>query len=479
MRVTFLATAVALSACASPGPAPATTPALPISQTERAFPNDAALLALIKARVDDGRAAGIVLGVMEADGSTRVVAYGNPGPGAQPLSANSVFEIGSITKVFTSTVLADMVQKGEVKLDDPVQTYAPAGLTLPARNGKQITLRSLSEQNSGLPRMPSNFAPADMTNPYVDYGATQLNAFLSGYELTRDPGETFEYSNLGVGLLGHVLAARAGMNYEALVTQRILKPLNMTMTGQALSPPMLAALVKGHGPTGELAANWDMDVLAGAGGLRSNMTDMLKFLDANLGEPKNDLERAMRMAQQPSSTAKGPKIGLNWITQDMPGGAQIVWHNGGTGGYGTYIGIDQRRGVGVVLLANTSGVPQDIAMHLLDPASPLTPKPPSPVARAEIVVPAATLMKFTGVYAMDAKPDFLLTVTVEDSQMMVIATGQTKLRVFSEAETSDGGLKVFYKAVDAQITFTPATDGKPAYLTLHQNGQNMKATKLP
>lgn len=479
MRVTFLAAVVALSACASPAPAAAPTPEPAATKIERAFPDDAALLALIKARVDDGRAAGIVLGVMEADGSTRVVAYGDPGPGAQPLSASSVFEIGSITKVFTSTILADMAQKGEVKLDDPVQEYAPAGLTLPTRNEKQITLRSLAEQNSGLPRMPGNFSPADMTNPYIDYGATQLHAFLSGHELKRDPGETFEYSNLGVGLLGHILATKAGISYEALVSQRILAPLGMTMTGQTLSPSMQAALVKGHGPDGKLAANWDMDVLAGAGGLRSNMMDMLKFLDANLGEPKNDLERAMRMAQQPTSTAKGPKIGLNWLTQDTPGGAQIVWHNGGTGGYGAYIGLDQKRGVGVVLLANTSGVPQDIAVHLLDPASPLTSKPAPPVARTEIAVPAETLMKFTGVYALDAQPDFRLTVTVESSQMMVSATGQQKLRVFAEAETPDRRLKVFYKAVDAQITFTPAVDDNPAFLTLHQNGQNMKATKLP
>lgn len=479
MRVTVLAAALALAACASPPPASPPEIAPATARAEHAFPDDATLLALIKARVDDGRAAGIVLGVMEADGSTRTVAYGDPGPGAQPLSANSVFEIGSITKVFTSTLLADMAQKGEVKLDDPVQMHAPAGLTLPTRNGKQITLRSLAEQNSGLPRMPSNFAPADMANPYVDYRVEQLNAFLARHELKRDPGEAFEYSNIGVGLLGHILATKAGMSYEALVTQRILTPLNMTMTAQKLSPAMQAALVKGHGPDGQLAANWDMDVLVGAGGLRSNMTDMLKFLDANLGEPKNDLERAMRMAQQPTSTAQGPTIGLNWITQDMPGGTQIVWHNGGTGGYGTFIGLDQKRDVGVVLLANTSGVPQDIAMHLLDPASPLTPKPPPAVARTEIAIPAETMMKFIGVYAMDAQPSFQVTISVENGQMIAAATGQEKVQAFPEAETPDGGLKVFLKVVDAQVTFTPAIDGKPAYLMLHQNGQNMKATKLP
>ncbi|RYZ10774.1 MAG: class A beta-lactamase-related serine hydrolase [Alphaproteobacteria bacterium] len=476
MRLAILALAVALGGCASP---PASPPIVAQTTTPSAFPDDAALLALIKARVDEGRAAGIVLGVMDADGSTRVVAYGDPGPGAQPLSANSVFEIGSISKVFTATALADMAQKGEVKLDDPVQLYAPAGLTMPTRNGKQITLGSLAEQNSGLPRLPGNLKPADMSNPYVDYHAEQLNAFLSGYTLTRDPGETYEYSNLGVGLLGYVLAAKAGVTYEELIAQRIVKPLGMTMTGQKLSPQMQAALAKGHNAAGAVVPLWDQDVTAGAGALRSSMTDMLKFLDANLGAPKTDLERAMRFAQTPSATARGPKIGLNWHTEVSPSGTEIVWHNGGTGGYGSYIGLDQKRGVGVVLLANTSGVPQDIAIHLIDPSSPLTPKPAPPVQRTEISLPIETLSKFNGAYAMDSTPTFQLTITVEDGVLIVSPTGQGKIPAFPEAELPNGGLKVFHKEVDAQITFTPAADGKPAYLTLHQNGQNMRFTKLP
>lgn len=477
MRGVWLAAAIALAGCASPPPAP--TPAAAQAAAPSAFPDDAALLALIKARVDDGRAAGIVLGVMDADGSTRIVAYGDPGPGAQPLSANSVFEIGSISKVFTATALADMAQKGEVKLDDPAQLYAPVGLALPTRNGKQITLRSLAEQNSGLPRLPGNLKPADMSNPYVDYHAAQLNDFLSGYTLTRDPGELYDYSNLGVGLLGHLLATKAGVTYEELIAQRIAKPLGMTMTGQALTPPMQAALAKGHNAAGEVAPVWDQDVLAGAGALRSNMTDMLKFLDANLGPPKNDFERAMRLAQTPSSTARGPKIGLNWHTEVTRSGTEIVWHNGGTGGYGTYIGLDQKRGVGVVLLANTSGVPQDIAIHLLDPASPLTPKPAPPLQRTEITVPIETLSKFNGVYAMDDTPTFQLTITVEHGVLIVSPTGQGKIPAFPEAEIPGGGLKVFHKEVDAQITFTPSEGGKPAYLLLHQNGRSMRFTKLP
>ncbi len=462
MRTILLSAAFALAACTS----------TPVS-AQSAFPDTAALTQLLKDRVDDGRATGLVLGVMEADGSTRIVSYGDAGPGAPPLGPDSVFEIGSITKVFTATLLADMVRKGEVKLDNAAQAYAPAGMVLPKRSDKQITLANLSEQNSGLPRMPSNFRPANASNPYVDYTPEQLNAFLGGYALPRDIGATFEYSNLGVGVLGAILANKTGRSYEALVQERVLKPLNMTMSGITLSPAMQAALAKGHGPGGAVTANWDLPTLAGAGALRSNMTDMLKFLDANVGEPKSDLERAMRDAQAPRAPA-GPtmQIGLNWLTMKTKGGGEIVWHNGGTGGYGSFIGFDPKRGVGIVLLSNRSGVIDDIAIHLLDPASALTPKPAPPKQRAAIDVPAATLQSHAGVYALDTAPDFKITVTFENGGLFAQATGQGKLPVFSESETT-----VFYKIVDAQITFSPAADGKPAFLILHQGGANQKATK--
>lgn len=340
--------------------------ALPAS-AQSAFPDDATLLATIKNGVEDGRAAGIVLGVMDKDRSTRVVAYGDSGPGAKPLSADSIFEIGSVTKTFTATILADMVMKDEVKLDVPAQTYAPEGLTLPKHDGKQITLANLSEQNSGLPRLPFNLAPKDITNPYADYTVEQLYAFLSSYKLTRDPGEQYEYSNLGVGLLGRLLAARAGENYEALVTERVLAPLHMTSTGITLTPEMQANLAWGHNRKGDVVSNWDLPVLAGAGALRSSMTDMLKYLDANLGEPETDLERAMRLAQQPRAKASGKnEIGLNWIIIPTASG-KIVAHDGGTGGYGAFIAFDPEREIGVVLLSNSANVPADIAMRLLDP----------------------------------------------------------------------------------------------------------------
>ena len=261
----------------------------PSTASVRAFPSDSAVLAIIRQRVEEKRSAGIVVGLLEPDGRTRVVAYGDPGPGQPPLDGNSVFEIGSISKVFTATVLAELVQEGKVNLDDPVQKYLPSSVHVPSRNGRQITLGSLSEQNSGLPRMPSNFHPANPANPYADYGAQQLYEFLSGYQLTRDPGAQFEYSNLGVGLLGHALSLATGKSYEELERTRVWAPLRMEHTAITLTPWMKAHLALGHDEQGNVVPNWDLDVLAGAGAIRSTANDMLKFADANLHPERGPL----------------------------------------------------------------------------------------------------------------------------------------------------------------------------------------------
>ena len=444
-----------------------------IAQT-RILPDDPKLLELIKSRVDDGRATGLVLGVMDADGSTRIVSYGDRGADAQPLGPETVFEIGSVTKVFTTTLLADMVQRGEVSLDAPAQQYAPRGMTLPTLNGKAITLAHLAEQNSGLPRLPSNMSFADMSNPYADYTAENLNTFLASHTLRRDPGAEFEYSNLGMGLLGLLLAHRSGQTYEQLVKTRILDPLGMASTGIALTPPMQTRLAQGHTAEGAPTANWDLPALAGAGALRSTMNDMMRFLDANLGEPASDLERAMRFTQTPRFTmSPNTRIGLGWITVTQGDGG-FIYHDGGTGGYGAIVILDRKRNVGVVLLANRTGVPDDIAMHVLDPSIPLTPKPGPASERGEIYVPPETLAAYAGIYTLDSAPDFKLTVTLGSGQLQVQATGQQKFPVFAESAT-----KFFYKIVDAQLTFVSAADSKPAHLILHQGGLDQKATKQP
>jgi D-alanyl-D-alanine-carboxypeptidase/D-alanyl-D-alanine-endopeptidase len=211
-------------------------------------------------RVDEGRkAVGIVVGAIDA-GGRQVVARGKVALDRnQEPDGDTVFEIGSLTKVFTSLALADMIERGEVKPDDPVGKFLPPGVKVPSRNGRQITLLDLSMQISGLPRLPDNLAPADPMNPYADYGAAKLSEFLSHYTLTRDIGEKYEYSNLGAGLLGYALARKAGMSYEELVRRRILDPLGMTSTSITLSADQKKRLAAGYNAGLEPAKNWDFD----------------------------------------------------------------------------------------------------------------------------------------------------------------------------------------------------------------------------
>jgi CubicO group peptidase (beta-lactamase class C family) len=324
----------------------------------------AQIQALLKARVDAGRGIGMVAGTVDADGKTVIAAYGNPGPDSLPLDADSVFEIGSITKVFTATLLADMADRGEVALDDPIAKYLPKNMRVPGRNGKAITLINLSMQNSGLPRLPGNMRPANPRNPYADYTPALLYEFLSGYELPREPGAQYEYSNLGVGLLGHVLSLRAGKSYEALVKERILDPLDMDHTAVTLTPWMTRHLAKGHNNNGEVMQNWDIGVLVAAGGLRSTMNDMLKFARANL-QTRGRLQQIMQRTHVERASA-GPTgfIGMNWIIR-RSNGQDVIWHNGGTGGYRTWLGFDAKTGLAAVVLTNSTHGADDLGFDLL------------------------------------------------------------------------------------------------------------------
>jgi serine-type D-Ala-D-Ala carboxypeptidase/endopeptidase len=327
---------------------------------------DAEIAAAIQSRVEAKKAVGMVVATIEPDGSSSVAAFGNAGPGARPLDADSVFEIGSITKVFTAILLADMADRGEVKLDDPVAMHLPADVRIPERNGRKITLLDLSTQSSGLPRMPDNLRPSNFSNPYADYTVAQMFDFLGRYQLTRDVGAEFEYSNLGVGLLGHALSRRAGQSYEALVRERILNPLDMDHTGITLTPWMVEHLARGHTASGAVTSNWDIPTFAGSGALRSTMTDMLKFARANLEPGGGRLQRVMQQTHmvRRSMGRDDQSIGMNWVINRTKG-KEVVWHNGGTGGYRTWLGFDKARKVAAIVLTNSVTSNDDLGLELV------------------------------------------------------------------------------------------------------------------
>ena len=432
---------------------------------------DDEIRAILRERIDVAKkSVGIVVGLVD-DKGVRIISYGKPNKtGDKAVNGDSVFEIGSVSKVFTATLLADMVERGEVSLSDPISKYLPKTVKTPTRNGKEITLLDLSTQTSGLPRLPGNFTPKDVQNPYADYSVEQLYAFLSSYTLTRDIGSKYEYSNLGVGLLGHILALRAGKDYETLVRMRIFQPLKMNNSGIKLTPEMQAHLAGGHNPALLPVPNWDLPTLAGAGALRSTVNDMLKFVAANLGLNKSPLLAAMQMTHQSRHDTGTPdlEIGLNWhILKKFE--TPIVWHNGGTGGYHSFIGFDPKAGKGVVVLSNSTNDIDDIGRHLLVSQYPLA-RFEAPKERKAIKLEAKILDAYVGEYQV--VPGFGLTVSREGDQLFAQATGQNRFELFAETETD-----FFLKVVDAQITFVKDDKGQVTSLVLHQNGVNQPAKK--
>jgi CubicO group peptidase (beta-lactamase class C family) len=346
----------------------------------------------IRFRVDHGYNVGIMAGIIGPEG-TEYYSYGSTAHDVNQLpNENTVFEIGSCTKVFTALLLSDMVERGEVTFEDPIEKYLPKTLQVPQYNDKSITLVNLATHTSGLPRVPHNMNLTSLDNPYASYSVEQMYGFLEEYILQRDIGETVEYSNYGMGLLGHILEMRGKMTYEQLIKERIANQLGMSDTGITLAHELKSRLAKGY-RAGAETPNWDFLALAGAGALRSTARDMLTFLAANMGLKKSRLYSAMTTTHEHRHDTSSPitNIGLGWhiLTIDEH---QLICHAGGTGGYYCFAGFSKTQQRGVVVLTNTSQTVEDIGFHLLDANIPLSQLDPNfPLHRAELLAESVNI----------------------------------------------------------------------------------------
>ena len=291
--------------------------------------------ALTSGQLAPSTGGGVTIGVVE-HGIRRVFSYGM----AQP---DSIFEIGSLTKTFTGLILAQLVEQHSVSLNEPVRKLLPPG-TVPKPDGPEITLGDLATQHSGLPRLPANLHPKNPNNPYADYTAADLYAFLAKHGVAQPSNAGFLYSNLGFGLLGHALSVHAGMSYAALLKKEVTAPLNLSDTTIALSPAQMKRFVQGHSANHKPAGGWDLAALEGAGAIRSTAGDMLTYLEADLHpdaakmtthtEAAKTLPAALKLQDElRADVGGGMKIGLAWIWQPV---LKSFWMNGGTGGYSSY-----------------------------------------------------------------------------------------------------------------------------------------------
>jgi D-alanyl-D-alanine-carboxypeptidase/D-alanyl-D-alanine-endopeptidase len=433
------------------------TPARPASAVPEVSILPQRLIAAVQERVDGKWYPTVVIAFVDGEKS-ELATFGKLDDGTAP-NTQTVYEIGSITKTFTATLLAEAIQSGRVKLDTPVATLLP-GFTVPAHNGKLITLESLATQSSGLPYMPDNLAAPDPANPYADYDAAKLKTFLAAYELKRDPDGTYEYSNLGFGLLG--LALSQPEPYGAVVIAKIFRPLRMTMSGVGLEGSMKEHLAIGHNRRNQDVKNWKFDVLAGCGAIDSTVEDMLRYLKANMTADNTAVSAAFRLAQQPRRDVdKVDRIGLGWMTHSARP-QNVIWHNGTTFGYASFIGFTEDRKRGIVIVTNVAESVDDLGFAALSDAS----------FRSYKTVPLdeATLKSYVGVYKISEGA--LVKIFAKGGQVYAQALGEDPIPLFPQSSEE------FFTRIDGfHVIFRRQIDGSIGGLILRQTEDRI-ASKL-
>ncbi len=428
----------------------------------------AALEPLLKPLYDDGWLSGALVVATITPAGTKLHGFGKVRDGGAAPDDRTIFEIGSVSKVFTSLALAAEVAGRRLTLDTPVARLLPKAVKVPEIDGRAITLADLATHHSGLPRLPANLAPKDPTNPYKGYGTRELYAFLSEHTLSRKPGARYEYSNLGAGLLGHALVlATRQPSYEALVVSRLAGHLGMTDTRVTVSAADRARVAEGHDADANPAPAWDLEEpLAGAGAIRSTGRDLVRFVQAHLAGT-GPLAPAMALATQPRADAEGGhKIGLGWHLS-----GDLVWHNGQTGGYHSFVGYDRKRREGVVILAACSLGSLDglgrMLLKMVRGEPPEMPRMPRTVK-----LPAERLAGLVGDFTL--APGFVLHVDRDARGLWAQATGQPRFRLWPDGDSS-----FYLRVTDARIDFERDKTGRADRLVLHQGGRDMPAPRTP
>src|SRR5437762_10192867 len=388
---------------------------------------------------------GIVVGTISWEGRKIISAGERRSDDPRPPDGDTVFEIGSATKVFTALLLAEMAEKNEVGLNEPIAKYLPAGFKVPAGNGQMISLLDLATHTSGLPFMP-NESPISNDSAAAKYSTDDLRRFVASSELRSGVGEKWEYSNIGYWLLSEALAGRGGLDYESLLWKRVITPLGLRNTAFALSPKMKTNLAAGHNavlqPSSPISTLPIYSIMPAAGGLYSTANDLLKLLAVAMAYEHSPLDGAMRLTwntRRPMSHGFEQALGWTIIREQN---SLLIVHDGGTFGYATSIAWDPVRRVGVVVLSNQVANVGDITRHLLRPSIPL--EKPTVTKRTEVALDPATLDIYVGNYE---------------------ATGEGIFAVAREA--------------DSLTIRSPAEWGLPKFRMHPENRQDFFAAELP
>jgi serine-type D-Ala-D-Ala carboxypeptidase/endopeptidase len=415
MRLSLVVT-LGLAACGSPSHGPIKKTPAPTTDRES---HKAKVAALIQPLIDAEYASGIVIGLYEG-GRTEVYGFGK-GPGNRAPDASTLFEIGSVTKVFTALMLADSVQRQELAFETNLADLLPPGVTVPTKDKRTITLGMLATHRSGLPRMPPSLARREEApDPYAKYGEEQLYEDLIRTPLLDVPGDKVAYSNFGMGVLGFVLGRKLGSSYAVALEGRVLQPLGLGST--FLTVPDAAKVRRAQGTNPELrpVPYWYFDALAGAGALVSDAHDMLSLIDDEMDAASNShgpLRQAMKLTQaQQLERPEADNEGLGWEIDS----AGRFWHNGQTGGFHVFVGFEPKTRRGVVLLAST-------ALAIFDRfADELYQMMAGEDVKSFVPPTAEQLAAYAGTYMLQDEP---LAVTVQAKRLYITGRGAPPYRM--------------------------------------------------
>ena len=357
--------------------------------------SDAALADLVGERLQGDRTgACMAVAVVEKGAVARTFACADPKDLAR-IGPDTAFEIGSVSKTMTAALLADLIRQGKGSLDDPLSAWLPEGTKLPEYQGKPILLRHVVTHTAGLPALPSRMAAPSMDDPYAKLDAATLLASLGDVTLTAAPGSKFEYSNFASMVLSYAVARRAGSDMETLLKQRLFAPLGMRHAYVNVAPAGVRP-AQGHTPNTRAASAWDFQTdLAGVGGVRATLDDMVRYVQGQLGSEATAISPALQLSQQKVSDT--PPMAMNWMLMPV-GGRTVHVHEGGTGGFSSFVSFDKTQQRGVVILSDTTwnsiGSLGSLGLHLVDASFPLG-KP-----RREAKPDTALLDALAGEYAL-------------------------------------------------------------------------------
>ena len=427
------------------------------AQSRPDFIPDGEIRAILADRIDvQKKSIGMVVGLMEP-GRRHSVGYGSlrPNGGSAP-DGQTLFGIGSIGKMFTAVLLGDMVVRGEVGLDDPVEDYLPKGMSV-AHRGRPITLADLATHTSGLPVVAPGMTSSG------GYTQQTFAEFLASYEPKRAPGERFDYSNAGYALLAFALCQRTGLDYEQLVARRIAGPLGLKSTFVTVPAPQRARLAQGHDAKLEPFKAVELSAFSRLGAIYSTANDLMTFIGMADGKSPTPLGRAFALL--PLTRRVAPAVGeqaLGWEVKTVGGSGPFFSKDGIGQGYGASVVFDPGTGQGAVVLSNVESLPSDIARHLLRPAIPL--------AKSYVVVEMdpSQFGRFVGIFQI--APGRSVTVAIAKGRLTVELPGLAAKLPLSPIGSPFGDVAFVSQQIGVEFKFR--VDGQGQTTAVAFQGEN-------